>query len=397
MRSLRFVLPLLVVAASAAPAPLSAQFTQRTATPTPAATTTSAIVGWDWAFTPNANETAAPFDATNWSLQAVSPRAGAGAVGKSLTINVQHLVAVPGHTGPVVEIGPNVARSFDLAVTFERVAAPRTTDVVIKDEHPGRDHSDLYRVVATEPTAAGAPGRVTISAMHSIEPRPGWSFEPDRFRQGQYVVTASYPTAPNERQVPPATSTRGSEQFGRGQGRVTGTLRPSTSAGQAPTDWALEIAYNPRSVTTFAFVVMRPEGGLDKAPLGMMTRFLTEDGQYFAPVLMDVQEEDLHVAVDLTQWVLAAVPFAQDEQIDVVEGRADRLPGYLVSSSPVAFDGQAGFVSETPFTGTVVVSGTADGSIVEEAGLARLLLIALAALVVALLLFVGVRRLRSTG
>jgi hypothetical protein len=265
------------------------------------------------------------------------------------------------------------------------------SDVFFVRPHGNQPHADIYRLSVRLPAAGGGDGRVLLEAEHGQSELPNWSFEPKQDRAGEYVVVASYRNDPNERQAPAPAFPEPTVRFGRRTGKQTGTLQRSSRLREAPTDWVLRVDYNPRSETTMAFVVMT-DAGFDKADLGMMTRFFRDTEEYVAPVLIDVAAEDLFVAVDLTRWLASEVAYEQGEEIVIRAGTSERLPGFLVSRTAIGFTADSGFVSESPFSGTAVVSGEIDGSVPAATDRKLLLLIVLVVLAFAVAATAVLRR-----
>ncbi len=314
-----FVLILFVLTEGAA-----AQFTPRQAGPTPITVDDAAVIGWDWGFTLDRNEIATGFGAPNWRLIPSSPAAAAGQTRKFLSLSLQHLVR-PARAGHGLEPVPNTPADVNLQFAFFRMQIPRISTLAFVQQHGNGGHADIYDLRVREPGQDGSDGSLTLDARHMAGQTATWSFTPRR-RAGAYIVTASYSTDPLERQDRPANSSRPSTEFGATSGKQEGRLGNSTPNRQRPTDWILEVAYNPRSVTTLAWVVLTADGRFDKAELGMMTRFYLDRAEYLVPVLLDSQGNDLHIAVNLTEWVTSGTTFEQDDDIEIAGGGTDRLP-----------------------------------------------------------------------
>ncbi|MBW8041160.1 MAG: hypothetical protein FVQ85_14315 [Planctomycetes bacterium] len=76
--------------------------------------------------------------------------------------------------------------------------------------------------------------------------------------------------------------------------------------------------------------------------------------------LADVKSEeaDIHVAVDLTQWVISGIgPFPDGTIIPIMNGISPMLPGYQVGLVDVLFDPAVGWVNPVPYSGEVTVVG----------------------------------------
>jgi hypothetical protein len=225
--------------------------------------------------------------------------------------------------------------------------------------HPSAPgHVDLYNWQVQVP-AAGL-GRIAIAALHgSGSVPPKWSFTPAR-SPGRIQVFASYPTAPENG---PQNPTPGFDSTTR----ISGTLQRSPDNGEAPSDIRIQVTYNPTSDTTMAFVFRDESGRIGKADLGTATTLFRGSDEYLVPALFDEQQtQQLFVAVDLTQWLSSPASYGINDRVEFSAGVSDTFPGFLVATSPIRFDPEAGFVADAPYTGGALVLGEFDGQAGEQ-------------------------------
>jgi hypothetical protein len=103
---------------------------------------------------------------------------------------------------------------------------------------------------------------------------------------------------------------------------------------------------------------------LDLAEASALRGF-SGDNEFFAPGLYS-DTTDIYVSVDLTKWLNNPTVIANGEQINLINGTSEQLPGFLISTSPITFNELLGFKTNDPLNGTVTKTGILDGSAVPE-------------------------------
>jgi hypothetical protein len=106
-------------------------------------------------------------------------------------------------------------------------------------------------------------------------------------------------------------------------------------------------------------------GDLGEADLSLFTQAFVGDDEFLAPMLFDEDgAQNLFVAVDLMQWLNFGSSFQPGDEFLISNGVSPLLPGFLVSTSPIAFDPSLGFTTTTPANVLAVVGGLLDGQAV---------------------------------
>jgi hypothetical protein len=144
--------------------------------------------------------------------------------------------------------------------------------------------------------------------------------------------------------------------------RVTSNVSDSPT-GQSPNNYHL-IGDDPGLISDFTLAFLVDEGGSFKMlDLGeaSQSRGFVGDNEFLVPGLFS-DNRDIYVAVDLTQWLNSPMMIPPEEAITLTNGMSDRLPGFLVSTSPIEFDMASGFTTSSPVNDTVYARGVLDGS-----------------------------------
>lgn len=154
---------------------------------------------------------------------------------------------------------------------------------------------------------------------------------------------------------------------------------PPNAAGTPASDYTLVTA--PKSVdggvrgntdTTLAYLG-DVDGVFTELDLAAATQLFTHNEEFFAPYLVD-PVLDVHVAVDLTQWLTSPTPFGMTDVFSFTNGVCDQLPGIYAGTAPFNVAPGTGYVTDEWFTGSLIVAGRVDGS--PEPASAGLLLLA---------------------
>ena len=266
----------------------------------------------------------------------------------------RHLVKADAlDTGPAPVI-PRTPYSFP-----NNKLGPAVNQLLVTSHTP---HRDAYHFLF-ERSGNPRDSRITLTGKHEAEPLPArWSFTPEK--PGSFFAAAAYPNGTVQTIFGPQRITaQDVDRKRRFQGMIPRLgLLPATAYGIGFTD--------PGTIdTTLGFVSLTEDGHQALTDLDLGIDFFTGGEEFLVPNLFN-PSQDLFAAVDLTQWLTFSPEFLPGQTFELINGRSDQLPGFLVArarddlTSPIVFDPDAGFVSEEGFlfSGLVNVTGTIDGS-----------------------------------
>jgi PEP-CTERM motif len=181
-----------------------------------------------------------------------------------------------------------------------------------------------------------------------------WSYIP--FRNGTIMVEYSYPNDANQPALPAPLPVLKDSPVPPEQRREV----RSKPNNEVPTDIVITYRGSSSTQTTLAFLA-GDIGGLEKLDLSLGTDFFVGLDEFIAPMLFN-ETQDLFVSIDLVQWLGFPTAYNPFDTFVITAGGNDLLPGFLVSTSPIAFT-TSGFVTDSPFTGMVQVVGNIDGQV----------------------------------
>jgi len=145
--------------------------------------------------------------------------------------------------------------------------------------------------------------------------------------------------------------------------RVSGIVKPSPITQKNPNNYHL-YGDDPGRNFDISLAFVSSDGGnlnfLDLAEASALRGF-SGDNEFFAPGLYS-DTTDIYVSVDLTKWLNNPTVIANGEQINLINGVSEQLPGFLISTSPITFNELLGFTTNDPLNGTVTKTGILDGS-----------------------------------
>jgi hypothetical protein len=148
--------------------------------------------------------------------------------------------------------------------------------------------------------------------------------------------------------------------------KITDTVLPNHADGREISNYTISASGSPTTTTTLAFLglVDGVMSELDMAAAGQL--FLHDAVRWLVPFLRATDDTtDLFVGVDLTQFLAMPVPYQVGDVFSFTNGLSQSLPGIVVGTSPVFFDG-AGFTSMDLYDGDAGVVAEIDGETTPE-------------------------------
>ncbi len=322
---------------------------------------------WNWDVGPDSRT-----DGVNWEtvLNEIRPPGGGHTYG--LTMSIQHIDPpdprvcddYPHGLGTVFNINAGSFNRPPIGTMNFRAGGAQ-------EIHSQLPHVDIitWRVQMRHASLGGADGIITLKGKH--------------FPSGQKFL-ASYHNldtqAHNVVITPSYRNAQGQPEDGDGiglpdpvpaGGEVRGIELPRRASDDAePSNYRVQVVPKPpqqpqweqgvigTTETTLAFLG-EVNGIASELDLGAATdAFL--DGQEFLAPSFGHPTLDLYVGIDLTQWVVNPMPFEGGDTFSFVNGVSEMLPGILVGTSPISFS-NGGWTTESPYTGTLEVTGAIDG------------------------------------
>jgi hypothetical protein len=232
--------------------------------------------------------------------------------------------------------------------------------------HPAgaQTHSDLVKVTVTVPPlpAAANPATIHTQGVHRDAPLPFTASVTGP--AGNVVITPDFRSANG-------SLTDGTPiNVGNVAAGVTRDVRLPLSkvgTGEPLTSYKVVASGSGTTDTHLAFVGL-VDGVLSELDLGVATAAFA-GGEFVVPMLRH-ETLDLFVFVDLTQWTSVLPSFAIGDEFDFVGGVSAELPGFLASTTPIAFVAGVGPTTAAPLTAEVFVGAQIDGHVPEPGTLA---------------------------
>ncbi len=279
---------------------------------------------------------------------------------KTLTIKCQHLIPPVSH-GNDDRPNPNkFEKTLSLSLPSGGNAEVRSAGAK-QILHPHDGHYDFFKYRVSLLGDAG--NFVNTEGVHYGQRNPiFWSYH-SGITRGTLSMTPSYQDGTLGATVGPFSVTQNNQGFG-------GEIPPKTTPqGDIlyPSDYTMTFVGHRESgrtvdlvsETTLSFLG-ETDTGFEEMDLAGASELFVGMDEFLVPSLGAI-DHDLFVAVDLTQWLSFPTSFTVGDNVDIVNGHADSLPGFLVSNTPVGFDPVLGFVTSSPYSGEASIDATIDG------------------------------------
>jgi hypothetical protein len=304
---------------------------------------------WDW---PALGLTNSP---GNWT-QDLADAAGAAGT-RVLTVQVRHDKRPPGH--PAAEAQPNAF----MTMKFPGVTRPGGVKVTQVTKAAQTKHNRHWDTAYTTLNVlgvgfpAGNPNATIITEGKHTDDRPAISMIQHQWYY--YFGLLMQPLFRDE-----AGNIVAGEYFGSRPILPDELVYERLSmefSGMPLTGFSILAQGATLSTTTLAYTG-QVEDQSSQLNFGLGTLLFTANGAHPVPFFY-VEENDLYVAVDLTQYMGARPPFEVGQEFSFEEGICEDLPGVLVSYVPISFDPSNGFFSEMPYAGSLRVEGIVGGKL----------------------------------
>jgi hypothetical protein len=336
-----------------------------------------------WTFPAAGDDTAGPFTGACgegkkcWTLQSVESNAPRGGPPTK-----RDLIAVPQHTPGERLVdpghGPNAANGILGFFDVQRPPAGKPVYASANRVAHGA-HSDYFTgVLKTHPMNDF---RITITGKHEGALNP---FQASFTNFAGVPLTgyyqASYGLVTPKNPIPDVGPQIPFDTVQPGTAAKSATL--GKKDGKDPSDYVVVASGSARTETTLAFLgTVGDDPAITELELAPLTEMLAPDG-FLVPMLREITATvDLFVFVDLLQWLAAEGAFSPLQEYDISSGTSTLLPGFFVSTTPVAVGLDGSFLG-TPYFGRAVAAGGIDGHALPAPP--TLALVAVAALAAAL-------------